>query len=269
MCAFLSPSGFFWVCSMCTASLIWLAIPGTLQSSAIISLVRTCADGTICALWCARLLLVDAALVVLCLCVQAFACCARLLTCLRQALAVAAQEIFRYAYYCLCRAAELRLASSTTQTLFCPDDLFGVLASGLGYGVTSALVQFGRSLERSLGPGTVFTDSCHIMSYYHAKAILVGLMTVFHLSHSVIATRSCHLLSRGGAGAGGRSRGATSAVSSLALHLAAAGCTLWNQAPNGCTRSIPSLCVVVAGSCVWAARIVCRSLRAQNKRFTA
>ena len=93
MFAFLSPSGFFWVCSMCTASLIWLAIPGTLQSSAIISLVRTCADGTICALLCARLH-VDAALVVLCLCVQAFACCARLLTCLRQALAVAAQEIY-------------------------------------------------------------------------------------------------------------------------------------------------------------------------------
>mmetsp|Transcript_64386 Transcript_64386/g.134359 ORF Transcript_64386/g.134359 Transcript_64386/m.134359 type:complete len:245 (+) Transcript_64386:173-907(+) len=190
-------SGFIWVLSIGSASLVWNILP-PLQDSPGSSLV----------------------------------------------VAVFLQEVFRYGYYAICSAAERRVSALTSQKLFCPNSFDAVLASGLGFGTATVLVMFGRGLEETVSPGTVYTDMCRGMSYYLSSSLLYLFIFFLNIFLMVIATEGYKRKSWGGIGG------------AFALHLAGALATLFGQQDNGCVVTMPLLAAVTGGAGLWAARLV-------------
>lgn len=200
-------SGFVWVLSIGSASLVWQLLP-PLQSNPGMALV----------------------------------------------FAVLVQEAFRFGYYRICTAAERRVAALTTQKLFCPNSFDSVLASGLGFGTATVLVMFGRGLEETVSPGTVYVESCSSMSYYFSSALQYCALVFLNIFLMVIATEGYKRKSWVGAGG------------ACALHVLGSLVTLFNGSRNGCTVSLPLLILVTAAAGVWAGRLVWLGLLAPSHR---
>ena len=53
---------------------------------------------------------------------------------------------------------------------------FAHTGRGVGFGLASVLLMYGRSLELSLGPGTLYTEACSGMSFFLSSALHACLM---------------------------------------------------------------------------------------------
>mmetsp|Transcript_7016 Transcript_7016/g.24480 ORF Transcript_7016/g.24480 Transcript_7016/m.24480 type:complete len:165 (-) Transcript_7016:38-532(-) len=159
------------------------------------------------------------------------------------------QEFGRYAYYAFCSAAERRVRKLTSQKLFHPDSFDSILASGLGFGFASALVQLGRPLELALGPGSSYTSTCRAFSFQLNSAIHTSVMAMLNLILMVLAVE----------GYKRRSRLRVAAV--FLIHLLASTATSLNSLQDGCLISLCLLTAVTLLAGVWAGKQLGRELR--------
>lgn len=95
--------------------------------------------------------------------------------------AVAIEELFRYLFFRAYARAENQFSLTASNGVVFPmTDLTSSFSSGYGWGVISTLLLYSSVIATSIGPGTLYSDSCPNISTF----TLAALYTMFFIFHN-------------------------------------------------------------------------------------
>jgi len=97
------------------------------------------------------------------------------------------QEFSRWLYFLLYKKAEYGLNTVAAEPGSKLNQPMFAFVSGLGFGLTSALITYVTLLESTLGPGTLFSRSCPSTPLPFISAISTALMSLLHIFWMLIA----------------------------------------------------------------------------------
>jgi len=163
-------------------------------------------------------------------------------------LTVIFQEIFRYVFFHFYSKAERSFSVVSTNAIQFPlTDFYSATAAGLGFGGMYTVLMYGTIVSNSLGPGTVFADTCPHFSTFVSASGSALLFSILHLFLMIIAFE------------GYRLKQMLQIAAVVLLHLACALSITINQVPwYGCIIYFPVLTTLVLISAAIAGAIVSR-----------
>lgn len=144
---------------------------------------------------------------------------------------VVAQEVIRYVFYRLYAKVERSFTVVSTNAISFPlTDFYSATAAGLGFGLMYCVLMYGTIASNSLGPGTLFADTCPHFSTFVNIAWSSLLFGILHVLLMIIAFE------------GYRGDKRVLIVAVIFIHLAADVLIMINEFPwYGCLIYLPTL----------------------------
>uniref|UniRef100_A0A7S0L1A4 Uncharacterized protein n=1 Tax=Coccolithus braarudii TaxID=221442 RepID=A0A7S0L1A4_9EUKA len=169
--------------------------------------------------------------------------------------AVVLQELFRWLVYLTFSRLMHILVGAGAQNI--PGSALRVVptavASGLGFGLVQVFVTYGDVLWRALDPGTVYTESCPMLSWFNLNAVYSAIFIILNVLLSIVGwtvayPRRCIKYS----------------TAMLSLHILASAATLLNSAEgtpiSGCAIVLMVLISVLLMAALLALHSSCIGL---------
>ncbi len=160
-------------------------------------------------------------------------------------------KLYYYSYRKLLKVSSNSGVSSTGAQILPFSELSAAVSVGVGTAGTYCFIIYGHVGSKTLGPGTIYLETCPTMSLYILHACLCCAMSLLHIMWSILSFDAWNRKSF--------VRGFVILVS----HSAAVFATLFNGRKDGCIYSIITeiILVVVVGG--WTSLVIHRSANDQ------
>lgn len=160
-------------------------------------------------------------------------------------ISVLCQEFCRLVFFRSYSRAERSFSVVSTNAIAFPlRDFYSGVAGGVGFGLTSTILFYGSIISSSSGVGTLFSDSCSIMSTFVLCAVSALLMGILHICLMVLAFD------------GFRRQHPLKIAIPIFLHIIAALLSMVNTFDDGCAIYLPLLFAIVVGTGFWLKHVV-------------
>ena len=160
-------------------------------------------------------------------------------------------KLYYYSYRKLLKVSSNSGVTSTSVQTLPLSELSAALSVGVGTAATYCFILYGHIGSKTLGPGTIYLDTCPTMSLYILHACLCCAMSLLHIMWSILSFDAWNRKSF------------IRAFVIFGSHAAAVFATLFNGREGGCIYSIITEIILVVIIGAWTSVVIHRSANDQ------